>query len=95
MGSHISEDKVFPILEISVTIVSCEGVSKLCKGEEYDARSWLRLGPLRISGVARWSVDLLQLQIISLVRWEEYLHLQAIISPKGASALLLVVHQGS
>ncbi|PUZ71370.1 hypothetical protein GQ55_2G308200 [Panicum hallii var. hallii] len=42
-----------------------------------------------------WSVDLLELQIISLVRWEESLHLQAIISPKAASALLLLVHPGS
>ena len=32
MGSHIYKEKVFPILEISVTNpVSCEGVSKLCK----------------------------------------------------------------
>jgi hypothetical protein len=46
-------------------------------------------------GVAVWSMDLLQPQIISLLWWEDPHHLQAIINPKGALALLPLVHSGS
>lgn len=46
-------------------------------------------------GVAQRSVDLLQLQIISLVWSEDSLRQLQAINPKGTLALLLLVHSGS
>jgi len=45
-------------------------------------------------GASHLPMDLLQLQIINLVWWEESHHLQA-INPEGLLALLLLVHSGS
>ena len=64
--------------------------------KEY-ARSGLRLDPLRISlstPLVSGSTPTPSHKLGSVGAWEESLHLQTIISPKGASALLLLVPPG-